>query len=102
MIHPQAWEHERRVVEITHPIPASEWAEKVTQPGDELETLPYDSHIEEGRYKGGHVLMLHADDSTYLFAVPPEIILLLKGMLPDDQYRKLTEQTPSLADVAAR
>ncbi len=46
--------------------------------------------------------MLHADDSTYLFAVPPEIILLLKGMLPDDQYRKLTEQTPSLADVAAR
>ncbi len=101
MIHPQAWENERRIVEITQPIPASEWAEKVTQPGDELETLPYDSAIEEGRYAGGHVLMLHADDNTYLFAVPPEVILLLKGMLPDDQYDRLLDRTPSLADIAA-
>ncbi len=102
MIHPQAWENERRVVEITQPIPASEWAEKVTQPGDELEILPYDSLITEGRYAGGHVLMLHADDSTYLFAVLPEVILLLSEMLPDDQYYRLLEQTPSMADVAAR
>ncbi len=102
MIHPQAWENERRVVEITQPIRASEWAQKVSQPGDELEILPYDSLIEEGCYAGGHVLMLHADYSTYLFAVPPEVILLLKGMLPDEQYRKLTERTPSLVDVAAR
>ncbi len=32
-------ENERRVVEITQPIPASEWAQKVTRPGDELEML---------------------------------------------------------------
>ncbi len=82
--------------------PASEWAQKVTQPGDELEILPYDSLIEEGRYKGGHVIMLHADENTYLFAVPPEVILLLKGMLPDEQYYKLIERTPSLTDVDAK
>lgn len=102
MIHPQAWENERRIVEITQPIPASEWAEKVTQPGDELEVLPYDSLIEEGRYAGGHVIMHHADGNTYLFAVPPEVILLLEGMLPDDQYHKLMERIPSLADIATR
>jgi hypothetical protein len=70
MIHPRAWENERRVAEITQPIPASEWAQKATQPGDELETLPHDSLIEEGRHAGGRVIMLHTDDSTYLFAVP--------------------------------
>ncbi len=97
MIHPQAWENERCIVEITDPIPASEWAQKVTQPGDQLEMLPHDSLIEEGRYKGGHVIMLHADDNTYLFAVPPELIPLLKGMVPDDQYRKLVDRTPQLS-----
>ena len=102
MIHPQAWENERRIVEITQPIPASEWAGKVTQPGDELEILPYDSLIEEGRHAGGHVLMLHADDNTYLFAVPPEVILLLRGMLPDDQYRTLLSRTPRLSAMAGR
>ena len=102
MIHPQAWEHERRIVETTQPIPASEWAEKVTQPGDELEMLPYDSLIEEGRYAGGHVLMLHADDNSYLFAVPPEVILRLQGMLPDEQYHRLIERTPSLSSLAGR
>lgn len=91
VIHPQAWEHERRIVEITQPIPASEWTQKVTQPGDEPQTLPYDSLAEEGRY---------ADDSTYVFAVPPKVILLLEGMLPDDQYHKLLERTPSLVHVA--
>ncbi len=102
MIHPQAWENERRIVEITRPIPASEWAEKVMQPGDQLETLPYDSLIVEGRYAGGQVIMLHADDNTYLFAAPPEVIVLLKDMLPDDQYYKLLERTPSLAGLARR
>ena len=39
---------------------------------------------------GGHVIMLHADDNTYRFAVPP-----------DDQYYKLLERTPGLEDIAA-
>jgi hypothetical protein len=102
MIHPQAWENERRIVEITQPIPASEWAEKVTQPGDELEMLPYDSLIEEGRYAGGHVLMLHGEGTTQLWAVPPEVILLLKGILPDEQHRTLIERTPKIAGLASK
>ncbi len=68
---------------------------------DKLEMLPYDSLIEEGRYAGGHVIMLHADNNTYLFAVPPEAILLLSGMLPDEQYRELLGRMPSLASIVA-
>ncbi len=67
---------------------------------DKLEMLPYDSLIEEGRYAGGHVIMLHADN-TYLFAVPPEAILLLSGMLPDEQYHELLGRMPSLASIVA-
>ncbi len=33
---------------------------------------------------------------------PPEVILFLRGMLPDDQYYRLLDQTPRLADIAAR
>ncbi len=64
--------------------------------------LPYDSLIEEGRYAGGHVLMLHAEGTTQLWGVPPVVIVLLKGMLPDDQYRLLTEHTPRLSALAGR
>ncbi len=64
MIQPQAWEHERKVVEITPPIPVSEWTEKTDWETERLEVLPYDSLIEEGRYAGGHVLMLHAEGTT--------------------------------------
>ena len=88
--------------EITVPIPASEWLEVVTRPGRELETLPYDSLIAGGRYDGGHVLMLHTEDNTFMYAVPPEVIVLLEGILPDDQYRTLVERTRSLAGLDRR
>ncbi len=64
--------------------------------------LPYDSLIEEGRYAGGHVLMLHAEGTTQLWAVPPEVIVLLKGMLADYQYRMLLSRTPRLSALAGR
>ena len=102
MIHPQAWEHERRIVEITKPIPASEWAEKTEWEHDRLEMLPYESLIETGRYARGHVVMLHAEGTTQLWALRPEVILLLGGILPDDQYRTLLERTPSLSTLAGR
>ena len=100
MIHPQAWENEREVVEITPPIPVAEWADKTEWEHERLEVLPYDSLITEGRYAGGHVLMLHAEGTTQLWAVPPQVIVLLQGMLPGDQYRKLIERTPSLSSLA--
>ncbi len=101
MIHPQAWENERKLVEITPPIPVAEWAQKTDWEHERLEMLPYDSLITEGRYAGGHVLMLHAGGTTQLWAVPPEVIVLLGGLLPDDQYRKLLEHTPKLASHAS-
>lgn len=36
--------------------------------------------------------MLHSDDNDWLLAAPPEVILLLKGMLPDAQYHELPEK----------
>ncbi len=102
MIHPQAWENERKVVEITPPIPVTEWAQKTDWETERLEMLSYDSLIEEGRYAGGHVLMLHAEGTTQLWAVPPEVIVLLERILPDDQYRALLSRTPSLFTPAGR
>ncbi len=49
-----------------------------------------------------YVLMLHADGNTYHFTVPPEAILLIEGILPDDEYRKLIERTPRISTLAAR
>ena len=88
--------------EITDPIPISEWLEVVTTPGRELEVLPYDSRITGGRYDGGHVIALHTEDNTIMYVVPPEVIVLLKGMLTDDQYRGLLSRTPRLATLAGR
>ncbi len=98
MIHPPTWENDGEIFTITDPIPVDEWLQKVSQPGWELETMPDDSLIADGEYDGGHVIMVHneEEDNTFLFAVPPEVLLLLQGMLPDDQYRKLMELTPSL------
>ena len=98
MIHPPTWENDGQVLPITDPIPVDEWLGKVSQPGWELETTPDDSLIAGGEYDGGHVIMVHneEEDNTFLFAVSPKVIVLLKGMLPDDQYLKLMERTPSL------
>ncbi len=104
MIHPPTWENDGEDSPITDPIPVDEWLERVSGPGWELETLPDDSLIVGGPYDGGHVIMVHneVEDNTFLFAVPPEAIPLLGGLLPDDQYRKLLERTPKLASLASK
>ncbi len=100
MIHPQTWENDQRILAITDPIPVKEWLEKVGKPGRELEILPYDSLIAGGRYDGGHVVGLHMHDDTFLFAIPPEAIPLLQGLLPDNQYQTLVARTPKLGYIA--
>ena len=47
-------------------------------------------------------MMLHAEDTTQLWAIPAEVIVLLEGMLPNDQYRTLIERTPHLSALAGR
>ncbi len=102
MIHIPTWENELKVVEITQPIPVEVWLERSTGPGCELETLPYDSLIAGGRYNGGHVVTVHdaEEDNTYMFAIPPEVVPLLEGLLPEDQYSRLLERTPGLVGLA--
>ncbi len=102
MIHIPTWENDLEVYEITDPIPMGNWLDVVTRPGHELEVLPYDSRIAGGRYDGGHVMMLHTEDNTFMYAVPPEVIVLLEGILPDHQYRTLLERTPRLSALAGR
>jgi hypothetical protein len=91
MIHIPTWENELKVVEITQPIRIEEWLHKSAHPGNRVEALSYDSVIMGGRYDGGHVVMVHDNDeeNTYMFALPPEAIPLLLGLLPEDQYRRL-------------
>ena len=48
------------------------------------------------------MIVLHTEDNTFMYAVPPEVILLLEGTLPDDQYRQLLEHTPRLSSLAGR
>ncbi len=99
MIHIPTWENDLEVYEITDPIPVGDWLDVITRPGRELETLPYDSLITGGRYDGGHVVIVHDADeqNTYMFALPPEAIPLLLGLLLDGQYRTLVARTPALA-----
>ncbi len=99
MIHIPTWENEQKVVEITQPIPIEEWLQKSAGPGCQVEALPYDSLIAGGRYDGGHVVMVHdnEEENTYMFALPPEAIPLLLGLLLDGQYRTLVARTPALA-----
>ncbi len=99
MIHIPTWENELRVVEITQPIPMEEWLQKSAHPGNQVEVPPYGSLIAGGRYDGGHVIIVHdaEEENTYMFAVPPEAIPLLLGLLPGDQYHKLVACTPALA-----
>ncbi len=104
MIHPPTWENDGEVFTITDPIPVDEWLEKVSGPGWELETMPDDSLITGGPYDDGHVIMVHneEEDNTFLFAIPPEAIPLLQGMLPDGQYRTLVAHTPKLSALQIR
>ncbi len=46
--------------------------------------------------------MVHNEEehNTFLFAIPPEAILLLQGLLPDNQYRTLLSRTPRLSALA--
>ena len=87
---------------ITDPIPVEEWLEKVSGPGWEVEAMPDDSLIAGGPYDGGHVVMVHyePEENTFLFAVPPEAIPILQGLLPEEQYRRLLARTPKLSPLA--
>ncbi len=102
MIHPPTWENDHEIFTITDPIPVEEWLQKVSKPGRELQILPYDSLIAEGPYDGGHVIGLHMDEDTFLFAIPPEALLLLAGLLPEDQYQTLLARTPKLSALPSR
>jgi hypothetical protein len=42
------------------------------------------------------------EDNTFLFAIPSEVIVLEKGLLPDAQYRKIVERTPKLVSLASK
>jgi hypothetical protein len=104
MIHPPTWENDGEVFPITDPIPVDEWLEKVSRLGWELETMPDDSLIAGGPYGGGHVILVHNEEeyNTFLFAIPPVTIPLLRGLLTEDQYRALLSRTPRLSALAGR
>ncbi len=66
--------------------------------------MPDDSLIAGGPYDGGHVIMAHneEEDNTFLFALPPVAIPLLRRLLAEDQYKALLSRTPRLSTLAGR
>jgi hypothetical protein len=72
----------------------------VARPDRELEVLPYDYRIASDRYDSGHVIVIHTEDNTFMYAVPAEVILLLQRTLPDNHYRTPLERIPRLSTLA--
>jgi hypothetical protein len=102
-IHTGAWEC-GELVEITEPIPVEEWLDLITGPDAELYKFPHETLIDHSRYEGetvdryygGVVIGVNSDHGNYLLAIPPEVVPLLMGLLPDQDFRQLVRETPSL------
>lgn len=99
MIHPEVWDNELEVFEITDPIPVFEWLEKIAPPEYEVFKLPYESSITGGAYAGGQVISVYQGDDRLLFALPPAAIPLLEGRMPDKDLKALVNQTPALRGI---
>ena len=93
-----AWDRAARVREVVNWV--GSWLDVVARPDREVEMLPYNYRITSGRYDSGHVIVLHTEDNSFMYAVPAEVILLLQRTLPDNHYRTPLEREPRLSTLA--
>ncbi len=94
MLSEKAWERQE-IVAITNPIPVSEWLGIIQERGMRVLAPPF-SRISEGPYGGGHVLALDDDDGRSWFAVPSQVIPMLRSCMSSQTYEDLLRRTPKL------
>ncbi len=85
---PHAWEDEL-AVEMVRGVPLRQWLAILREWGMAIVTLPYQSGIMGGPADGGRVVAVEADNGRHYFALPPEALPALRGLVPDDDYDRL-------------
>jgi len=86
---PSAWEDELEVLPQHDPIPLRQWLAILREWGMDVVTLPYQSRIVAGPADDGRVVAVEADNGRHFFALPPAALPALRGLIPDDDYRRL-------------
>jgi len=86
---PTAWEDELTVLPQYDPIPLRQWLAILREWGMDVVTLPYQSGIVGGPADGGRVVAVEADNGRHFFALPPEALPALRGLIPDADYARL-------------
>lgn len=89
---PKAWEEERRILPQYAPIPFDVWLRVVHAEGLHVRRLD-DSKIAGGPCDQGHVIAIDAEYDTNLFALPPEALPALNGLLSPADYSELLRQS---------
>ncbi len=83
---PSAWEDELEVLPQHDPIPLRQWLAILREWGMAVVTLPYQSRILSGLADGGRVVAVEADNGRHYFALPPEALPALRGLIPATDY----------------
>lgn len=89
---PKAWEDERRILPQYAPIPFDIWLRIVRAEGLQVRRLA-ESKIAGGPRDQGHVVAIDSDDGTNLFALPPEAIPAIAGLLTPADHADLLRQS---------
>jgi len=86
---PSAWEDELEVLPQHDPIPLRQWLAILREWDMAVVTLPYQSRITGGLADGGRVVAVEADNGRHYFALPPEALPALRGLMSDADYDRL-------------
>ena len=89
---PRAWEDELAGI-VMRPLTVAEWRRIIEGGGMTVEVEP-ESRIAGGPADGGYVVRVDGEDGLHYFALPPEALPALRGLVSDAAYGRL------LADAA--
>jgi len=89
---PKAWEEERRILPQYAPIPFDIWLRIVRDERLQIRRMA-ESKIAGGPCDRGHVIAIDSDDDINLFALPPEAIPAIAGLLSPDDHAALLRQS---------
>ena len=85
---PRAWEDEL-AVQVVRGVPLRQWLAILREWDMDVVTLPYQDGIVGGPADGGRVVAVEADNGRHYFALPPEALPALRGLVPDAAYDRL-------------